>query len=289
MPKPGELGKSFTSDPLIWGEIDDLKNTYQTMFFAREGIIARAKAAEGSNNLEEYQQAIKMLMKHDKGLKDSLAEMEKLMQKQFYDEAEDYIEMPEYGPEDKIDMTQIKVLPTFDPTNQKVTLYELWQKIKLYVEIQGLSEAATKTILAHKLNGEAFDIYTRNMDHRVKDIIQQLNDRYGSFKTKEDYEDEMIQFQRSEEETIKAAMNRFEHILRNYYKGHKDLKKILEQMCKEKVRKIAQPQAREQLDRRELEQRQGGYELTYSDRLKIIHMEEKILRNIGRIPNLADI
>ena len=83
-------------------------------------------------------------------------------------------------------------------------------------------------------------------------------------------------------------MNRFEHILRNYYKGHKDLKKILEQMCKEKVRKIAQPQAREQLDRRELEQRQGGYELTFSDRLKIIHMEENILRNIGRIPNTVD-
>ena len=82
-------------------------------------------------------------------------------------------------------------------------------------------------------------------------------------------------------EPIKTCMNRFQHIIGNLYKKDHDLPNIIERYCKETVKRLAYPEAREQLDRYEAMAKSQGNEYSYNDRLKLIHREEKLVNKRG--------
>ena len=261
---------------------------YTSMYYARDCNVRIAKSAEKSGEKREYDRSLKLI----KDLNEELQKQEKKINQLLKDieneteDPDDDILMPKYGQTNKIDPTSVMVLPEFSRNKAKLTLYQFWVKVMTYVEAQGISEKGTKSILCQLLRGKALDIYLMNDDKSVKEIICRLKDRYESFPTREDFEDQLEKFQREENEEIKAAMNRYEHIIRNLYKNDKNTEKILEQKCKEKVRQIADPWAREQLDRKEGEARQRGSEFTYQQRLQLIHWEEKIRNSIKQIPEM---
>ena len=174
-------------------------------------------------------------------------------------------------------MNDIQALPSFDPIKPEITLYQFWQKISQFVSTQELSERATKLILAHRLFQEAFDVYMMNQNESVKSIIIQLKERFGSFPSKEKYEEEMISFSRKKGESIKAAMNRYENIVQKLYKYEKNNKQLIEISCKEMVKKIALPEAQERLERNEWIAKENGLPYTFKDRLREIAMEEDLI------------
>ena len=289
LPKPEALLKLLTenedADPneLLKREY----GLYLTMYNARDLNITWAERALTERRKELYHRNIKEI-------KDLNEHMEKSHKKFLQilievtskpqDDPEDDIPLPIFGETSRIDMTNLMILPKFSGTEESLTLYQFWLKIMEYVTSQGISENGTKTILGLQLRGEALNIYLRNQFRSVKEIICRLKDQFESFPTIEDFEDQLEEFERQENEAITSTMNRFAYIIRNRYKDDKNLKRILEQTCKEKVRQVADPNAREELDRKEDEARQRGSEFTYQDRLKLIQREEKICKIIKQIP-----
>ena len=200
-----------------------------------------------------------------------------MVQNQNQYDKENYIEMPIFGNQDKINMTDLKALPTFDGGNNGVLLYHFWQKMIQFIETQKFSEKATKMILAYQLLGPAFDIFEINNENNVETIIKQLSDKYGSFPTKLEFEEQMNTFKREPTESIKACMNRFEYIVKKLYQNDPDCKQILEMQCNEMIRKLAIPEARQFLDRAIIQAKSQGQELNYLGKLNIIHREEELL------------
>ena len=140
-------------------------------------------------------------------------------------------------------------------------------------------------ILAHKLLGPAFDIFEINKENNVETIIKQLSDRYGSFPTKLDFEEQMNTFKREPTESIKACMNRFEYIVKKLYQNDPDCKQIVEMQCNEMIRKLAIPEAKRFLDRAIMQAKSLGQELNYLGKLNIIHREEELLKR-NRTPEV---
>merc|ERR1711963_1324682 len=96
-------------------------------------------------------------------------------------------------------------------------------KILLFIESYGLTEKAAKVILHYCLQGEAFETLQMNKEKSIKDIITSLKDSFGGFPTKTDFEEQMNNFRRGKEESIKATMNRYEYIINKLYKDEQDL------------------------------------------------------------------
>ena len=140
-----------------------------------------------------------------------------------------------------------------------------------------LSKEATKYILACKLERDAFEIFDMNKNEPIEDIIRQLRERFGSFPSKSDYEEQHTSFARQNNEPIKSCMNRYQYIIKNLYKNDPNINNIIEELCSEKVKKVAHPDARIHLERAE----QQHSKLDYKSRLQIIHREEDLLRQNG--------
>ena len=205
--------------------------------------------------------------------------------------------MPTFGQVDKVyNINGIHTLPRFDnesmghikENNTKAyyceTLYQYWCKLIEFVSAQNISEKGAKDILASTLYRAPYDVYLINKDQPIKEIILQLKERFGSFPTQADYEDQLINFQREIKEPITIAMNRFEFIIRNYYRGDPELHKILELRCRNEVKYIARPHAQEALARKEAEE--GNRPFTYQRRLKIIKEEEEIMERSKRVTDI---
>ena len=210
------------------------------------------------------------------------------------DDEDNDIPMPTFGQVDKVyNINGIHTLPRFDnesmghikENNTKAyyceTLYQYWCKLIEFVSAQNISEKGAKDILASTLYRAPYDVYLINKDQPIKEIILQLKERFGSFPTQADYEDQLINFQREIKEPITIAMNRFEFIIRNYYRGDPELNKILELRCRNEVKYIARPHAQEALARKEAEE--GNRPFTYQRRLKIIKEEEEIIERSKRV------
>ena len=117
-----------------------------------------------------------------------------------------------------------------------------------------------------------------NKDEPIEDIIRQLRDRFGSFPSKSDFEEQLTSFTRQQNEPIKSCMNRYQYIIKNLYKNDPNINNIIERSCSEKVKKVAHPDARIHLERAE---KQHCSKLDYKSRLQIIHREEELLRQNG--------
>ena len=109
----------------------------------------------------------------------------------------------------------------------------------------------------------------------IKDIITSLKDSFGGFPTKTDFEEQMNNFRRGKEESIKVTMNRYEYIINKLYKDEQDLGKTRELKCKEMVKKVAMAEALEHLERAEMTHNELDF--SYQDRLKFLSREEEIL------------
>ena len=236
----------------------------------------------------DWEKTIDEIREINSDIKESFRRLCTLYKAATKDDPDDDIPLPTFGHSDK---PEILKFPKFDNTTISpkesleegyycANLYQYWCKIIQYVSAQGISERGTKLILALSLDREPLDIFLRNQHKPVKEIILQLKERYGSFPTTAEYEDLLSSFKRESGEPITVAMNRFEFIIRNVYKGDSELLKIVELRCRNKVQEIARPHAREVLARREAEE--GNRPLTYQQRLKIIKEEEKIIERSRR-------
>ena len=279
VPNPREIQE--ISKPDSCGRLVLEVYLYWNMYNCRDSLEEAARRARSNENMEKYLQYAKELVDIHKELKKQYRKILQLKTDSSLEDKEEEIPMPSFGTNDRPDFKNIITLPKFRGSGEQLTLYQYWSKVMEFVSSQGISERGTKFILSFTLEQEAFNVYDINRDKAVVEIMKQLRDVYGSFPTKEDFEDQANSFEREKSETIKAAMNRYEYIIKNHYKDHKDLKKILEQKCKEKVRSIAHQHAREQLDREEQMARTRGSELTYQDRLRLIHREERV-RELNR-------
>ena len=279
LPNPETLHNIKCSDPTTLGKLDQLKALYLMIYNVRETQIIMANIMATTKNYDQnYHATISTLKTTDEQLKNILKDLTDIKEKQTQDESEDYIEMPNFGDQDLINMKDIQALPTFDGENNGTTLHQFWQKIIQYIETQKISEKATKMILAHKLLGTAFDVFEMNKDENTKTIIKQLCDRYGSFPTKLEFEEQMNTFKREPDEKIKGCMNRFEYIVKKLYKNEPDYKQIVEMKCKEMIRKLAMPEARQHLDRAIVLAKSQGQELDYKGKLNIVHREEELIK-----------
>ena len=282
LPRPKELDRFMSSDPIAHSKMDELRNRYDTHYGQRETQMIMTNAwAEKGHDDPNFKAAITALRNTDKQLRNIISQLYEMHNRQTHDESEDYLEMPKFGTDDKVNLTHIQALPAFHPNNSEITLYQFWQKLMQFVSTQGISESGTKLILSQRLFGAAFDIFEMNQENPVRTIVKQLRDRFGSFPTKADYEDKLTNFDRLPNESLRAAMNRFEHIIRKLYKKEKDIAQIVERKCKEKVKEIALPPARKELNRSENIARSSGQEFSYEDRLKVLHREEVLLDKDG--------
>ena len=279
LPKPEELLSIKSYDPITLSKLDELKTLYLTIYKVRETQIMMANMKAATNDYDQnYHEIISTIVNTDQHLKNILTDLIKLKQNQKHFENESFIETPTFGINDKINMKDLQALPTFDGENNEVPLYHFWQKMIQFIETQKISEKATKMILAYKLLGPAFDIFEINKENNVETIIKQLSDRYGSFPTKLEFEEQMNTFKRTPTESIKACMNRFEYILKKLYQNEPDFKQILEMKCNEMIRKLAIPETRPFLDRAIMQAKSHGQELKYLGKLNIIHREEELLK-----------
>ena len=279
LPKPEELLSIKSCDPITLGKLDELKTLYLTIHKVRETQIMMANIMAATKDYEQnYDEIISAIVNTDQQLKNILKDLMKLKQNQKHFENDSYIETPTFGINDKINMKDLQALPTFDGENNGVLLYHFWQKMIQFIETQKISEKATKMILAYKLLGPAFDIFEINKENNVETIIKQLSDRYGSFPTKLEFEEQMNTFKRTPTESIKACLNRFEYILKKLYQNEPDFKQILEMKCNEMIRKLAIPETRPFLDRAIMQAKSHGQELKYLGKLNIIHREEELLK-----------
>ena len=280
LPTPKEVERMIPNNPTNRGKLGQMMVLYQVYYQTRETQIMVYDQFKHSDVAPQMIQAIREI---DKDLIDLANDIMDILEKQKHDEDEDYLDLPLFGNEHRFDMREIEGLPKFNPDTQKITLYQFWQKLSQFVKAKKLSEEATKSILAQTLEGIAFDIFNRNHEKSVKDIITQLRNRFGSFPTKASLLDQLSSFSRDFNEPIRSAMNRFEYLLHNIYKRDPRVNEIIERDCKQKVRDLAHQEAKIQLDRKEAISMAQGQTFSYIDRLNIIHMEEKLLRANGKL------
>ena len=283
MPKPKELEKYCKGDPTNLGRMDNLREKYTYMYESRQIQYQQVTTMACLQGIPEglYQTAVHSFKSCQRQLRHIFDALCDLYNKSNTDENEDYLEMPIFGDESSAAVRDIQALPSFNSEDQKISLYHFWHKVTTFITTGKLSEEAAKHILAHRLFGQAYSVYMINKDQPLISIIKRLRDRWGSFPTKQQFEEDMASFQRPTKETIKSAMNRYEYITRSLYKNEQDVNAIVERECRRMVRQIAYPEAREALERQEKIARAQGVEFTYEDRLRLLHREEEILRKRG--------
>ena len=285
MPEPSEIrAKYLSNEETEFGKLNDFVNRYEATYMARRNIYMMVVSMKKQPGDEQfYSTGIDHLKETNEELVKLYRKIQTLSTKLENIQDDDYIEMPKFGTTDKVDMKALQALPKYDPERKDITLHQFWMKVAQFVNITQTSEEATKYILIYLLEGQALDTFEMNKEKPIKEIIKQLKENFGGMPTKLEYEEQMVHFSRGPKESIKSAMNRFEYIVKKLYLNEKDSKQIVEMKCKETVKKIALHEAKERLDRAEMEAKANGTELTYEDRLKIISMEEDIIekRNVS--------
>ena len=295
VPSPKDIEMDIIRAGLMEGDISSEFNYYKGLHSAMYCQISKAKVIKRcwtrfthDSAIRDMEETVEEIKNLNAEIKDSYRKIQRLYKAAIKDDPDDDIQLPTFGHSDKLEIVKF---PKFDNTTTSdnesleegyycANLYQYWCKISQYVSAQGISERGTKLILALSLDREPLDIFLRNKDKPVKEIILQLKERYGSFPTPAEYEDILASFRRENGEPITVAMNRFEFIIRNVYKGDSELEKIVEIRCRNTVKEIARPHALEVLARREAEA--GNRPFTYQQRLKIIKEEEKIIERSRR-------
>ena len=277
---PEDLSQ-FKSLPNETTEIDTLKNKYHILHIDRQNqldmIDILDKEDKTEMEIKVFKRCQTRLIKVESELRDIWQRLEELTKRKPM--VDDIILIPTFGKNSRIDFHGVQGIPTFDPNNPTPTLYQVWELICEFSTNSGLTEKAIKTILSQKLKHEAFDMYMLFKDRSLKNIIEHLKNRFGSFPTIYDYEEQYESFNRRKGEDISTAMARFEMILRKVYhqQSPDEIKKIIERDCKTMVKKIALPEARKQLDREEQKAKLKGCLYTYIDRLHTVILEEELL------------
>ena len=279
MPEPDELRKEHVpNDGVEYGKLNDLINRYEATFIARRNIymlVLSVRNKEGDGQF--YSTGIDHLKETNEELIKLYRKIQGFAKKLETAHEDSYIEMPNFGSTDLVDMKVLQSLPKYDPARNDITLHQFWLKITQFINLSKTSEEATKCILIYLLEGSALDTFEMNKEKSIKEIIKMLNENFGGMPTKMEYEEQMNKFSRRPDESIRSAMNRFEYIIKKLYMNEKDMEQIVEMRCKETVKQIAGFEAKERLERAEMEARANGAELNFKDRLNIIAMEEDII------------
>ena len=259
--------------------IEQLKNKYETLFHARKNSSALINAlklkqeqTEKDKNLQtqgtEYVQTLENQMNK------ILSELKSIQLKQRASD-NDYITFPIYGENDTPDFIALNSLPSFDPGKEEPTLYHIWQLLIEFCTSMNLSEKGFKTCLIAKLKGKALTSYLM-----TKEIIILLKDQFGSFPTKETLEQDLLNFSRENDESIKGAISRFHFIIKNLYKdlNPEEIKQILNRETLLMIKRIVKPEILTILEREISRAREIGSPLEYDAMLEIAHNEELLLR-----------
>ena len=271
IPNPDYVRKAFElKDNHQPGRIDMLINDYSIMFDQYQTLsMLKDNGKSGENGIQTKLNQIKREMRR------KLTEIDQTYKGIGRYEEESYICIPQFGKEDKVDMKTIDALPTFNPKDIPPTLKEFWQKISQFIETAELTEKAAKLILQFRLQGEAHEVFEMNEEKPVGEIIRNLKESFGGFPTHTDFEEQMNNFRRRNNESLKAAMNRYQFIINQLYKNQEDVHKILELKCKNMVKVIAMKEALERLERAEM--RNPETDFKFQDRLRFLSREEDIL------------
>ena len=270
---PSCVRKTFElKDNLQPSRISMLINDYGIMFDQYQTLALLMETNKGTLEDKSLQTKVNQIKRE---MSRKLMEIEEVSKGIRRYEEENYITIPKFGKEEKVDMKAIHALPIFDPKDAPPTLKEFWQKISHYIEIAELTEKAAKLLLQFLLSGDAHDVFEMNKEKPIEEIIRSLKESFGGFPSHMEFEEQMNNFRRGRNESLKAAMNRYEFIINQMYKNQNDVHNILELKCKNMVKSIAMKEALERLERSEM--RNSGMEFKYQDRLKFLSREEDIL------------
>ena len=288
---PDEL-KKFKSSPHEITEIDILKNQYRILHVDRTTQLNQLDLLENKkDNSDKEKNAVKRSMARVLTLETELTDIwqrleELTKRKSMIDD--DIITIPEFGKNSEIDFHGVQGIPTFDPKSSSPTLYQVWEQICEFSTNFELTEKAIKTIMSQKLQHEALDLFMLFKDRPLRNIMQHLKNRFGSFPSMLDYEVEYESFTRRKGEDISTAMARFEMILRKLHQQQspKEIKQVIERDCKTMVKKIALPEARKQLDREEEKAKIKGCFFSYKDRLDTVLLEENLIMRQKTMPTI---
>ena len=289
MPSPNEVRKQYLkNDDKEYGKINDLINRYESTYLSRRNTYMMILTMKNQHGLDQfYSTGIDHLKEINEDLITLHRQIQGLSKKVDTNQDDEYIEMPNFGSSNLVNMKELQALPKFNPDKSDITLHQFWMKITQFINITKTSEDTAKGMLVYLLEGRALDIYEMSKDKSVKQILLQLKDSFGGMPTKLDYEEQMLKFSRNPKESIRCAMNRYEYIIKKLYMNENDMEHVVELKCKETLKKIAYPEAKEGLIRAEMEARANGSDMDYKAKLKVVSMEEDIIKKRDSISKEA--
>ena len=284
LPKPKDVEDVFvTNDESIKGKLEAHAMKYEAKYDLREMALRKVTglANQPGTTQAQFKQECKYLLAYDRDLRHAFQKLCNIAETSEGESSEtDFcIDLPTFGDNSKLDMKDIHVLPAFRPSKGQPTLYTFWSKIKLYARTHNLTEQATKLLIAHRLEeDEAYNIFDMNQDQSLKEILRQLRFRYPSWPSRETLEEDKLTFKRLPKEPLQTTMNRYFHLLSQLYKKDKDRENQIELNCREMVKRMAYPAAREHLTREEKSLKNKNIRFTYQQRLEILNNEEELIR-----------
>ena len=283
-PTPDQLDKYKSKIGHQHARIEQLKNKYETLFHSRKNSRALINALKlksdqtvADKSLQE--QGAEFVQDLEAQMNKILSELKSIRLKQRASD-NDYITLPIYGENDTVDFIALNSLPSFDPRDKEPTLYHIWQLLIEFAQNMNLSEKGFKTCLIAKLKGKALTTYLMMKDQSIKDIIILLKDQFGSFPTKETLEQDLLNFSREKDESIKGAISRFHFIIKNLYKdlSNEELENILNRETLLTIKRIVKPEILTILEREISRAREIGSPLEHDVILQLVHNEELLLR-----------
>ena len=228
-------------------------------------------------------------------IKDLTVETEKEEQKlkniaNLKSEFKEKLPLPTFGTEDNINVETARMaIPCLGMDNSNklyspqinqgaVTLEEFWNKLSLFVEAEGLSEAATKKLFGILMFGEPYRAFFDNKDKPIKDILQILIDRFGSVHTIADKLKALDNMSRGDGEKIQGVMNRCNILVdaTKYIVPENEREMRQNVLMTQNLLKLVKPKAKNAILMHRSSAARAGYNLSYKELLNIAIDAERL-------------
>ena len=228
-------------------------------------------------------------------IKDLTVETEKEEQKlkniaNLKSEFKEKLPLPTFGAEDAVNAEAARLsIPCLGMDNSSklyspqinqgtVTLEEFWNKLSLFVESEGLSEAGTKKLFGLLMFGEPYRAYFDNKDKPIKDILQILIDRFGSVHTIADKLKALDNMSRGDGEKIQGVMNRCNILVdaTKYLVPENEREMRQNVLMTQNLLKLVKPKAKNAILMQRSSAARAGYNLSYKELLNIAIDAERL-------------
>ena len=266
-------------------KIASIKNT----IYMQNDILRLYKTINRDNNLKLSIETI------EGRIKDLTLENEKEEQKlkniaNLKSEFKEKLPLPTFGTEDAVNAEAARLsIPCLGMDNSSklyspqinqgiVTLEEFWNKLSLFVEAEGLSEAGTKKLFGLLMFGEPYRAYFDNKDKPIKDILQILIDRFGSVHTIADKLKALDNMSRGDGEKIQGVMNRCNILVdaTKYLVPENEREMRQNVLMTQNLLKLVKPKAKNAILMQRSSAARAGYNLSYKELLNIAIDAERL-------------